>query len=127
MKTPEYSVITDTEYSCGDYRREHLECVCTDPSHTAVVELALSDRDTLEDPEIRLSIQLTPFLPWYKRVYEAVRYVFGINRTMWGGHWDVCILDKSSIEKLHSMVTAYTIVRKMRAALRKKRGVKHYR
>lgn len=124
MKTPEYKEIT--EYDCDEFRREHIECVCTSPSHIAVVELALSDRDTLEDPEIRLSVQLSPFLPWYKRVYEALRYVFGIRRTLWGGHWDVCVLDKNSVDKLQSMVTAYTLVRKMRAALRKKAGVRYY-
>ena len=115
-----------TEYSCNERATECLACVCTSPAHIVTVELDMSGREDHEDPEISLAIQLSPYLPWYKRVYQAVRYVFGVKDAMWSGHWDVCILDKRSVEKLTSMLTAWTIVYKLRARQRKVKGITGY-
>lgn len=115
-----------SEYSSDERTTEALECVCTHPAHMLTAQLDLGDREDLDDPTLSLAVQLSPFLPWYKRVYQATRYVLGIRDTVWGGHWDVCMLDKKSAEKLQSLLTAWTVIRKLRAHQRKAKGIKHY-
>ena len=115
-----------TEYSSDERHMEALECLCTSPAHVITVDLDLSGREELEDPTLTIAVQLSPYQPWYRRVYLSIGYIFGRRDTMWGGQWDVCMLDKNSATKLQSMIHAFQIVQKLRAHQRKLKGVKNY-
>ena len=48
---------------------------------------------------------LNDWLPWYKRLYRAVKYIFGYKCKY--GHWDVWIMDEKDIGRLREMVERF--------------------
>jgi hypothetical protein len=65
-----------------------------------------------EDPELYVDVQF-PVLPFYKRVWVALRYVFG-NQEAWTEH---CLTDES-IVSLGKIIQKYRMVKALRHAIR---------
>lgn len=76
--------------------RYHFDCQCSDFQH--------SFRFTLdpEDGEVWLDVHLANWLPWYKRVWAALRYVFKCDRAY--GHYDVTILRDEDYDRLRDLL-----------------------
>lgn len=110
----------------------YVECACYDPSHVFRIELDAASTGSEEEPELAITFQLNPYYGFFKRVKLALRYIF--NRpvpTSYGGHWDCVILDKDAVNKLYSMLIAWSALvkirnkRKIKKALKEKYGDVH--
>ena len=80
---------------------EHYDCVCHSSDHTLRTVFVESD----DDKAFYLEMQLCPYLPWYKRLWIGVRYIFGIKSDC--GHWDTFEFNKESALKLKSELRRY--------------------
>lgn len=76
---------------------EHFfSCTCGDYNHLVRFEL---------DPEygeVYLTVRLNSYEPWWKRVWIAVKYVFGYPHAY--GHYDVTILREEDFVRLHAIL-----------------------
>lgn len=79
-----------------------LECVCKDNSHLVVIKCETWDNNS---PEIHIGYQLNSYLPWYKRIVHAVRYVFGKRNDE--SAWDTTILTEDGIQELEIVLKEY--------------------
>lgn len=66
-----------------------ISCSCLSPEHTLTYNL------NLEDKEIYTSVYLNQYRPLYKRVWVAIKYIFGYKSVY--GHWDCFVADRSRI------------------------------
>lgn len=60
----------------------YLECECSD---TGCMGRIYRDNDPEWDT-VSINVQLNPYLPWYRRVVEAFKYVFNMQgqKCHWG-------------------------------------------
>ena len=104
-------------------QHEYVECQCVDPNHVFRMELDLYEKR--EDPELCLTMQMNPHPFFWRRLYHAFRYVFGMEVDYsFGGHWDSVVLDERAVDKMQSMMVAWSIVRRIRKVRRAKQLVK---
>lgn len=76
----------------------HVVCECTAPEH--IVQFAQFEPEDGKPEECCfVSVQLSPYHPWYKRVRLAVRYVMGLREKC--GHWDCTLMGRAEAEKLY--------------------------
>ena len=75
---------------------EILICACHSTEHQIVIQ---KDDD---EKVLYCSIHLSP-LPWYKRIVNGVKYIFGYRSCY--GDFDEFLFDKKHINKLDQMVT----------------------
>lgn len=61
-------------------KAEYFECQCYSDEHT--VKFSLDE----EDGTIYASIFLNDWMPWYKRLWVGIKYIFGYKSKY--GHWD---------------------------------------
>jgi len=78
-----------------------FECRCGSNEHT------LQFTYDKEDHEIYTSVFLNDWLPWYKRIYRAVKYVLGYKCQY--GHWDCWIMDENDIDRFREMMDRFEI------------------
>jgi hypothetical protein len=57
------------------YEKYHFECLCGHYEHKFEI-IFDPELDDTENP-LYATVSLNDGLPWYKRVYNAVRYIFG--------------------------------------------------
>ena len=68
--------------------RKYFDCACYSQDHTICLEYIDDDPD---DSIVTLSVQLTKYRAWYKRLWAAIKYVFGYQSRY--GHWDCFIIE----------------------------------
>lgn len=83
--------------------RKFFECICESPYH--LIRIDIEDWDEGFPPDLIIYNQLSVYLPWYKRVYNAIRYVFGLERSNCD-YTDTMINEKKAIE-LRDMLNRY--------------------
>lgn len=76
--------------------QHYFECQCSDFNH--IFRFGLDE----VDGEMWLEVNINPYLPWYKRVWEAVRYVFGRRAAY--GHYDVTMLCEKDCIRLGTLL-----------------------
>lgn len=81
---------------------KYLECACDSAEHTLRFTLDVVDN---EFAEIYVEVQLNQYLPWYKRVYRAVQYIFGYECKY--GHFDTTILNNKNIPQLKDILEEF--------------------
>lgn len=74
----------------------YVDCQCTHFNHTIRFMLDPSDG------ELWLEVHMNYCDPWYKRAWNAVRYVF--KRTKSYGHFDTTILREEDYDRLRDML-----------------------
>lgn len=77
-------------------KTEYFDCDCSDFNH--VFRFVL---DT-DDGTLWLEAQLSLWLPWYRRLWHAVRYVFGKSRMY--GHYDITSLQEKDFDRLRELL-----------------------
>lgn len=77
----------------------YAECVCHDAGHVTRFIL-----DKKYD-EILVEVQLNPYYPWYKRVWYAIKYVFGYQSRY--GHWDCPSFNAEGAKQLRVMLDEF--------------------
>jgi len=78
----------------------YIQCECHMPNHSFLLSL---DK---EDASLSLSVQLNHFLPWYKRIWVAVQYIFGRKPGVYYD-WDSVILKDEGIKVISDLVRKY--------------------
>lgn len=79
-----------------------FRCDCGTAEHDIVLR---RDVDRLERPELTLYIQMATWQPWPRRLWSAIRYVFGFNPT-WG-HWDSTVISASTATNIKGVLDEY--------------------
>lgn len=70
----------------------YFDCQCSDFNH--IFRFVLD----FNDGEMWLEVHLNKFLPWYQRVWKAIKYIF--NKEDGYGHYDVTIIKPEQLPKL---------------------------
>ena len=81
-------------------KEEHFViCDCGDVDHMFVLSYYPED----EPPLLILSAHLNPSRPWYRRIWRAVTYIFGV-RSKYGDFDEVLIDDRKKVRELEEFV-----------------------
>lgn len=75
---------------------DHFDCQCSDFNHTFRVTLDPQDGD------VYIDVRMNYWEPWYKRVWNAVKYVF--KRDVAYGHYDVTMLREEDYDRLRDIL-----------------------
>jgi hypothetical protein len=73
-----------------------FSCECSDFNH--IVRFDYDD----DDGDLCVTVRLNSWGRWYKRLWSALKYVFGSDTAY--GHWDVTILREDDYHKLHDLL-----------------------
>lgn len=79
-------------------QEEILICKCHSPEHQIIFRRIDDD----DDKEVYMEILLNPEWKWWKRVREAVKYIFGHKSDY--GMFDEVILKREDADKLQNIV-----------------------
>ena len=77
----------------------YFDCVCGKAEHTLRFTL------NKEQNEIYAEVYLLPCCGFFKRIYLAIKYVFGFN--FLNGHFDDWIMDNNDAKKLRDMLNTF--------------------
>lgn len=83
--------------SFTDLKHEYFECQCSDFNH--VFRFVVDENSG----EAWLEVQLSTWLPWYKRAWLALRYLFG-KTPGYHGHYDVTLLREEDFARLCTLL-----------------------
>lgn len=78
---------------------EYFECQCFSTEHVLRFIFAVDEK--AGDPEVYTEVFLNPWEPWYKRVWKAVKYIFGYKCRY--GHWDCTNLKPKDVVRLRKL------------------------
>lgn len=79
----------------------YIECECDSGEHVLRVT-AESEQDEWGWPPLNVEVFLVHWRPWYKRVWVAIRYVFGYKSRF--GHFDTICINREQAEKLVTVI-----------------------
>jgi len=79
-----------------------LSCECSSAEHTIVVQVFDWGNDMPYTPDFIVNIQAVNYRPFRKRVWAALKYIFGADLV-----WDDVIVDKKDIPKLQAAIDHY--------------------
>lgn len=79
-----------------------LSCECTSPEHTVIVSVFDWNHEMPYKPDFYIDVQVTQFRQFHKRVWAALKYIFGAELT-----WDNVIVQKEDIPKLQAAIDHY--------------------
>jgi hypothetical protein len=82
----------------------YFDCQCSDFGHVFRFVFDEQDGDTW------LEVQLDQRFPWYKRVWQALKYVFG--RTSRYGHFDTTMLREEDFHRLHDLLDRAALLKR---------------
>lgn len=84
----------------GTYLQHELfVCDCEDLSHQFIITYC-NDTDA---PSISVQVKLTTWLPWYKRLWVAIKYLFRPGECRFG-EYDEVLLKRSDAVRLQNVV-----------------------
>ena len=81
---------------------EYFECQCSSDEHRLVFR---TDFEPLDEPVFYVSAFLRDWRPWYMRVWNALKYVFGIHVEY--GHFDTCMVRPEDAIRLKLLCTEF--------------------
>jgi len=84
----------------GHFRQEGYVCSCSNIGHTLKAEWC----DDELDWGFTLTFFVSPFRPWYKRIWDAIKHVFFRIGTM---QLDGVMLHNKDARKLHKFLGEY--------------------
>ena len=85
-----------------DPRNHHIICACYSDEHTLRLTHFKADPERDSSDEVYWSVYLNPY-PWYKRLWVAVRYVFGYRSKF--GSWDSGpMMGSGAVERLRTFL-----------------------
>lgn len=80
---------------------EYFSCSCSSDEHTLRF---IIDEDPMF-PELYTSVYLHQYRSWYKRLWIAIKYVFGYPCKY--GHWDCFTLDSKDLPRMKALLSRY--------------------
>ena len=92
-------------------RYEYFDCQCHDFNHT--IRLTLDP----QDGDVYLDVRLNDWMPWHRRIWNAVKYIFKYDVT--DGHYDVTLLREEDHDRIRDILRQSEISRaNLRSAVR---------
>lgn len=87
-------------------RHEFFDCDCVHPDHLMRVDIfQWSDQPVRKgDVELSFTLQLSHYLPFHKRVWAAIRYIFKVVHHDW---YTSTIVKFEDIERLKNIIDDY--------------------
>lgn len=86
-------------------KREYFECMCGSVDHTvALCWIPGSGEERYYDDEVYFEMQLFREANWFKRVWNAMKYVFGRD---YRSHWGECVLTKEEAIRMRTLLTDF--------------------
>lgn len=79
---------------------ELFVCNCNDISHQFVLSTWNFNDGS---PELEISIKLNHYLPWYKRIFVAFKYLFKLDR----GEYNVVLLNNEDLNRLQKSLESF--------------------
>lgn len=89
------------------FTTEHFECRCMSDEHMLKFTLDETCGD-IEDLEIWTSVFLHKYEPLWKRVWIALKYIFGYNCRY--GHWDCFIMRGEDVDRMMLLLVKYKAI-----------------
>ncbi len=86
-------------------QRVYIQCDCYSHEHLLVVELGDFSSEDRPDHMLSFGIQMNHYLPWWKRVWVAIRYIAGAESIF--GHWDSVIVPERKAAELKRLIDDY--------------------
>lgn len=85
--------------------RVYIQCDCH--SHEHILTVDLNDYSGEHGPDHMLSfgVQLNSYLPWWKRVLEAAKFILRVKPDC--GHWDCMIVSPKDALAIEGLIMAY--------------------
>jgi hypothetical protein len=83
--------------------KKWFDCTCEGAEHC--FRVAYFEGEKPKDYDVYISVHLSPNAPWYKRIWVAIKYIFG-KRSPYGD-FDEIILDNKQVIELRDMLTDY--------------------
>lgn len=91
--------------------QHYFDCQCSDFNH--VFRFVFDEKDG----DMWLEVQLNHWLPWHKRVWQAIRYLFAKRQAY--GHFDTTMLREEDVARLQALLTRSSLFKQQQAASRK--------
>jgi hypothetical protein len=83
-------------------KNELFVCDCSDISHNMIFQLwDWGD----EAPDLNVNVALNHYLPFHKRIWLAIRYVFGFQSRF--GHYDTITIRREDLSRLRAILDEY--------------------
>jgi hypothetical protein len=83
---------------------EHFECICDSNEHMITFKYMKNSYDTNE-PELYCSIYLNQYRGLLKRIWTAIKYVFGYKCRY--GHWDCWTMKPADCDRMISLLEQF--------------------
>jgi hypothetical protein len=81
--------------------QSYFDCQCSDFNHLVRFELD-------NDGDVYVSVRMNYWEPWWKRVWNAIRYIF--KRDVAYGHFDVTMLREEDFARLHDLMDRAALI-----------------
>ena len=87
-------------------RREYFDCECGSIDHLMRVDIYQWVDNPTEEHEVDLAfyIQASPYLPWYKRIVAAVKYIFNSDGNEW---YSSTLMRHKDVPRLKAIIKDY--------------------
>lgn len=83
-------------------KSELFICNCNSVGHNFIIQL-----DEYEDNfELVLSVHLNNYLTFWKRIYVAIRYIFGYTASDYG-HYDCVLIKRDDVSRLQNLLKEF--------------------
>lgn len=80
---------------------EYFECDCHSSKHSFTFGDSPDIEGNFTDP-VYLHIHMAQYMPWYKRIVPAIRYILGHKSKY--GDWDSVLLKQNDLERLKRLL-----------------------
>lgn len=95
-----------SSYKGDGYHEEFFRCICHDIGHCVVFSFWEDDDEKRGVSEMYVEIHLDDCHGFFKRVWYAIRYIFG-HKSKYGGAWHTVSLGQKSVSRLKSLLEKY--------------------
>jgi len=96
------STIEDIAVNAENDLKVFLSCECSSAEHTIVVQVFNWGDNMPYKPDFIVNIQAVNYRSFFKRVWAALKYVFGADLV-----WDDVLVDRKDIPKLQAAIDHY--------------------
>jgi hypothetical protein len=83
--------------------KQHIECECGQKQH--LINLTL-DADPGQPPFLDIHIQMNHYLGFFKRVWVAIKYIFG-STSCKNLHWDCIVLGVDQAKQMNQIISTF--------------------
>jgi len=86
-------------------KTEYFDCCCSAPDHTLRFMYDTTEfNEGAELPTIYTEVMMSHYLPWHKRIWVAIKYLFGMDTPDHFGCWE---LDSKDTDRMIDMLTKF--------------------